>query len=328
MPQFRSAVITPGFDTGPDSGLLVNAEGAFATNNLPLRRLIGFAYDLQDPEIVGPSSLDSERYTITAQAEATPALPQEIDQFRVMVQGLLTQRFALEFHLETSRSRALALLRSSDAPGLKRAAESDHGPILSLRGASAIRVGNAALEPLFTAWLSTQLGMPVVDRTDLTGNYNFDLKWETDPSPEALTAALQAQLGLTLHAIETDVERMVVDRVDRPSDLEPQLFEAEIGPAILDRYVGRYALPRTSVMRISRDGARLLAQLDEQKAIEVFAASETEFFGKLVPARIKFVVAGAGKATGLVLQQGGRRDPCAAHRRHVTAGQRTRSTWM
>jgi serine-type D-Ala-D-Ala carboxypeptidase/endopeptidase len=75
---------------------------------------------------------------------------------------------------------------------------------------------------------------------------------------------------------------------------------------MLDRYVGRYSLPRSSILRIARDGARLLAQLDEQKAIEVFAASDTEFFGKAVPARIEFVVTDAGEATGLVLHQGGR----------------------
>jgi uncharacterized protein (TIGR03435 family) len=298
--------MTPGFDTGHESGLLVNAEGAFKTNNLPLRRLIGFAYDVQDPEIVGPPSLDAERYTITAQAEVAPLLPQELDQFRVMVQGLLAQRFALEFHLETSWSRVLALLRSSDAPGLQRANPADPGPILRLRDETSIRVGNAPLEPLFTAWLSTRLGMPVVDRTDLTGHYNFDLRWETEPSAEMLNAVLQAQLGLTLEAIETDVERMVVDRVRRPSDLEPKPIETEIRSAILDGYVGRYALARTSVMRISRDGAKLLAQLDGQKAIELHASSETEFFAKVVPARIEFLVADAGRATALVLHQGGR----------------------
>jgi uncharacterized protein (TIGR03435 family) len=298
--------MTPGFDTGHESGLLVNAEGAFKTNNLPLRRLIGFAYDVQDPQIVGPASLDAERYTITAQAEVAPALPQEIDQFRVMVQGLLTQRFALEFHLETSRSRVLALRRSSDVPGLQRARAADPGPILRLRDETSIRVGNAPLTPLFTAWLSTRLGLPVVDRTDLTGHYNFDLRWETQPSAETLKAALQAQLGLTLEAIETDVERLVVDRVRRPSDLEPNPIEKEIEPAILDAYVGRYALPRSSVIHISRDGAKLLAQFDGQKAIDLFAASETEFFAKLVPARIEFAVASAGRATALVLHQGGR----------------------
>lgn len=299
-------MIAAGFDTGPDSGLLVNVHGQFSTNNLPLRRLIGFAYDRQDPEIIGPPSLDSERYSITAQAEQVPALPQELDQFRLMARELLAQRFALEFHFATARSPALALVRCGEALGLLRAAAADPGPILSLREAHSIRVGNAALKPLFTGWLSTQLSMPVVDRTELIGNYNFDLKLATEPSPEALKAELRAQLGLTLEPIEADVEQMVVDGVRPPSELEPQPVEKQLEPALLDRYVGRYALPRASVMRISREGGRLLAQLDGQRAVEVFAASETEFFGKVIPARIVFVVGGAGAATALVLHQGGR----------------------
>ena len=306
MPQFLSAVITSGFDTGPESGLLVNAQGEFTTNNLPLRRLIGFAYDRQDPEIAGPPLLDSERYSIAAQAEQIPALPQELNQFRLMVRELLAQRFGLEFHFDTSRAPALALVRCGDAPGLRRAAVADHGPILRHRDARSIRVGNAAFEPLFTGWLSAQLRMPVVDRTGLSGNFNFDLQLETEASLEAFKAALRAQLGLTLEEIETDFERLVVDAVRPPTGLTPRPSEQQLEPTLLDRYVGRYALSRTSIMRISRDGARLLAQVDEQRAVEVFAATETEFFGKLVPARIKFVVAGAGEAAALVLEEGGR----------------------
>ena len=322
MPGFRSATITPGFDTGPETGLLVTPQGAFTTNNLPLRQLIGFAYDLQDPEISGPESLDSERYSIRAQAEEVPALPEEIDQFRLMVRQLLAERFGLKFHRETQPSKALALLRGADTPGLKPAAASDPGPVLRLRNANSIRVGNAALEPLFTSWLSTRLGAPIVDRTGLSGNYSFDLTWGPDvaddeldagiggeprePSDAALKSALRAQLGLTLEVIETDIDRMVVDRVHRPADLEPGPVEVEMDLGLFDRYVGRYAFPGASIMSVSRDGAKLFSQLTGQRPIEIFAASETEFFPKVIPARIKFVVDNYGRATALVLHQGGR----------------------
>ena len=42
-PRFRKAIIALGFDTGPESGLLVTPHGVLTANNLPLRRLIGFA---------------------------------------------------------------------------------------------------------------------------------------------------------------------------------------------------------------------------------------------------------------------------------------------
>ena len=323
MPGFRSATITPGFDTGPETGLLVTPQGAFTTNNLPLRRLIGFAYDLQDPQISGPETLDSERYSISAQAEEVPALPEEIDQFRLMVRELLADRFGLQFHWETRQSKALGLLRGADTTGLKPASASDPGPVLRLRNANSISVGNAALEPLFTSWLSTRFGAPIVNRTGLGGNYNFDLKWESyaaederDASTEgevkeqrdqALKEALQAQLGLTLEVIETDIERMVVDQLHRPTDLEPGPVEVEIDRDLFDRYVGRYVFPGASIMSVSRDGAKLFSQLAGQRPVEIFAASETEFFPKAVPARIAFVVDDAGRATALVLHQGGRK---------------------
>lgn len=321
MPRFRTATITPGFDAGHAMGLLVNLEGAFTTNNLPLRRLIAFAFDLQDPEISGPASLDSQRYSIAAQAEEAPALPEQIDQFRLMVRDLLVERFGLEFHWETRPSKALALLRCADAPGLKPASASDPGPILRLRSASAISVGNAALEPLFTSWLSSGLGAPIVDRTGLSGNYNFELTWGSrdtqqepgagrgepkESSAEALRSALRTQLGLTLEAIETDIERLVVDRVSIPGDLAPGPVEAEIELGIFDGYAGRYAFPGASIMSVSRDGTKLLSQLGEQGAVEIFPESATAFFLKAVPARIEFEVGDDGRATALVLHQGGR----------------------
>ena len=307
-PRFRSATIALGFDTGPESGLLVNPQGALTTNNLPLRRLIGFAYDLQDPEISGPESLDSERYSITAQAEVAPAFG-DINPFRLMVQGLLAERWALKFHRETRRVRAFALDRGTDTLVAKRAAASDPGPILRLHGASSISVGNAALAPLFTSWLSTRLGTQVINRTGLLGNYSFYLKWEDDPkrpSDEPLKDAVRAQLGLALEAIEADIERLVVDQVNRPADLEPRPVAVELDVGTLDRYVGRYALPGALMMSVSREGAKLFAELDRQGRIEIFPASATEFFPKVSAARIKFLVDERGRATALVLHQAGR----------------------
>jgi uncharacterized protein (TIGR03435 family) len=307
-PRFRHATIVLGFDTGPDSRLLVNPNGEFTTGNLPLRQLIGFAYDRQDAEITGPESIDSERYSIAAQAEG--AVPEkDIGRFRLMARALLAERFELEFHWETQRTPAFALDRVADVLVARRAAASEPGPILELRGPSSIRVSNAPLAPLFTSWLSTRLGARIINRTGLLGPYTFDLAWEGEPTGrnrEPLEAALRAQLGLALEALDADVERLVVDRVARPADLQPRSVAIEIDAATLDRYVGRYSLPGASVMTVSRDGARLFARLDRQDRIEIFAASATEFFPKVFQARIEFLVDERGRATALVLRQGGR----------------------
>jgi uncharacterized protein (TIGR03435 family) len=307
-PRFRHATIALGFDTGPETRLLVNPRGEFFTSNLPLRELIGFAYDLQAPDIAGPESLDSERYSIAAQAEeAEPE--KDIGRFRLMARTLLAERFGLEFHRERQRIRAFGLDRVADILMAKRAGPSDPGPVLELLGTSSIRVSNAALAPLFTSWLATRLGTQIINRTGLLGSFTFELAWQGEPTKnnhEPLETALRAQLGLALEALDVDAERLVVDRVARPSDLQPTPVAIELDAATLDRYVGRYSLPGASVMTVSRDEARLFAKLDAQGRIEIFPATATEFFPKVLQARIRFVVDDAGRASALVLQQGGR----------------------
>ena len=80
----------------------------------------------------------------------------------------------------------------------------------------------------------------VVDRTRLSGNFNFDLKWtpdnlpqratgtspnepirvngvEFDPNGPSIFTAIQEQLGLKLESTRGPVEVLVVDHVERPT---------------------------------------------------------------------------------------------------------------
>jgi uncharacterized protein (TIGR03435 family) len=61
----------------------------------------------------------------------------------------------------------------------------------------------------------------VVDRTGLSGEWDFDLKWNPDPASTdterpSIFTALQEQLGLKLEATTGPVDVLVVDRVERP----------------------------------------------------------------------------------------------------------------
>jgi len=72
----------------------------------------------------------------------------------------------------------------------------------------------------------------VQDKTGLTGKYDIDLQYASDPSefPSGLPAhtpgddrpslftALQDQLDLKLESQKSLVELMVIDRVERPSE--------------------------------------------------------------------------------------------------------------
>jgi uncharacterized protein (TIGR03435 family) len=89
--------------------------------------------------------------------------------------------------------------------------------------------------------LSFSLGHTVLDRTRLTGSYDFSLRWTSGeseagtnkltgfepaadsgasnvPSGPTLITALQEQLGLKLVPQEAPVAILVIDHVERPSD--------------------------------------------------------------------------------------------------------------
>ena len=83
------------------------------------------------------------------------------------------------------------------------------------------------------AYLSRQnLGRPVLDRTGLTGHYDFKLQFTPFPmgaAPEDVVtssgstspyifAALEEQLGLKLEPARGPVETIVIDHIERPSE--------------------------------------------------------------------------------------------------------------
>ncbi len=103
----------------------------------------------------------------------------------------------------------------------------------------------------------------------------------------------QAGYGRRADRISAEVG---VDAATRPA--------LELPAATLARYAGRYEEQPGFALAITRDGGRLLAQMTGQDAVEIFAASETDFFYRDRDVRITFRVAG-GAVEALVWRQGG-----------------------
>lgn len=101
------------------------------------------------------------------------------------------------------------------------------------------------------------------------------------------------------------MRRMVIDKLQKPSDITPPPAEAKIAAAVFDRYVGQYDFPPNRVMTVSRDGDKFLTQLGAQPQVQIFATGEREYFTKVVDSRISFVVNENGEVTELVLHQNG-----------------------
>jgi len=96
------------------------------------------------------------------------------------------------------------------------------------------------------------------------------------------------------------------ERAVRIADTVAEPMVAKVNPAVYDAYVGQYELAPGFVLTVTREGDRLMTQATGQNKIEVFPISETEFFPKVVDARITFLRGAGGTVDRLVLKQAGR----------------------
>jgi len=78
----------------------------------------------------------------------------------------------------------------------------------------------------FARSLASELGRRVTNETGLDGLYDVYMQWTPEtrtiagPSDEfgSIFTALQEQVGLKLESQRSDVEVLVIDRVERPSE--------------------------------------------------------------------------------------------------------------
>jgi CubicO group peptidase (beta-lactamase class C family) len=82
--------------------------------------------------------------------------------------------------------------------------------------------------------------------------------------------------------------------------------EVAVDPKVLEGYVGNYELAPKFILTVTREGDRLMTQATGQGKVPIFAESEREFFAKLVDAQITFLTDAQGRASELILHQGGR----------------------
>lgn len=89
---------------------------------------------------------------------------------------------------------------------------------------------NASIADFVSVLQRAILDRPVVDKTGLTGRYDFDLEWapdesqfggdippSTDPSLPPLFTAIQQQLGLRIVATRGPIQAIVIDHADHPT---------------------------------------------------------------------------------------------------------------
>ena len=91
-----------------------------------------------------------------------------------------------------------------------------------------------------------------------------------------------------------------------PYELPKQRQAIALDPAIYDAYVGQYELEPGWVMTVTKESSRIFMQWTGQERVEMFPESSTKFFVKVIDAQRTFVVDETGKASHVILHQGGR----------------------
>jgi len=81
--------------------------------------------------------------------------------------------------------------------------------------------------------------------------------------------------------------------------------QVAVDSKLFDGYIGRYQLAPDFIITITRDGERLFKQASDQPKFEIFPEGERDYFLKVVDAQITFVTDSKGRATELILHQGG-----------------------
>jgi uncharacterized protein (TIGR03435 family) len=223
--------------------------GRVSFENVGLGFVIGTAYDVKYYQVSGPDWLDTERFDIVVKLpEATTK-----ENYRLMLQNLLAERFKLTLHRSTKEMPIYALIVAKNGPKLKQAAPNpppdandaadkasgggggklaaDGYPaprpgmtIMSTPAGPRARLSNKEHMEWLAGMLSGQLGRPVIDATGLTGEYDISLYWipqrpdsiaADDPSGPDLFAALQQQLGLKLEPKKGPIEVLIIDHAER-----------------------------------------------------------------------------------------------------------------
>lgn len=211
--------------------------------------LLSVAYGIRWDQISGvPDSramfnIQAKSDTVADERLAKLNKDQERLERQHMLQVLLADRFKLKVHWETREGPAYDLvlskngLKMQESKGEPPSAEEmkawDGHPIPPLyqRGDSRVAfdyVAHGCSMSDISGMLAGQFGHPVVDKTGLTGKYDFILRYhgtllsdrkadDLDPV-QTLDTAIQDQLGLKLKPTKAPEEILVVDHIEKPSE--------------------------------------------------------------------------------------------------------------
>ncbi len=139
-----------------------------------------------------------------------------------MLQALLVERFNLKFHRESIDKPGFAMVIARKGPKLQLSKDQEVATTFNGRKAKPDARGPVLLNArkysmtMLASLLTNMSPDPVIDKTGLTGVYDFQLEWDDSAGP-SLFSAITDQLGLRLEVQKVPVSLFVIDSAQKPS---------------------------------------------------------------------------------------------------------------
>lgn len=135
------------------------------------------------------------------------------------------------------------------------------------------------------------------------GTGGFHSAMFVDPAERRAVVVLCNTATGVVDAVASGILQRLRGKDANPPKVEKPVLVPE---SVLDRYVGAYELKPGLSLVVTREGAKLSAQINGQPRLRLHARTETEFFLRVVDATVHFELDGE-TCTGLWLEQAGRR---------------------
>jgi uncharacterized protein (TIGR03435 family) len=235
LPTFEVASVKPRTLPGTSLSAPQGARpgGAFGMVNSTVARLVMYAYDRPDYQVIGgPAWVRTDRFDIAARAGREASVP----DIRLMLQSLLESRFKLRTHIEQREMTLykLVMARGDGRLGPNLTKSDDSCKRLVQRPpnvpAGAVTVTGCSTVAHLARSASQVMAAPVTDATGLAGEFEYAFYYSsggdglvagTSLSPDinapSFPTALQERLGLKLESTRGPAEVLVIDSVERPT---------------------------------------------------------------------------------------------------------------
>jgi uncharacterized protein (TIGR03435 family) len=232
-PTFEVVSVKPSKPGGRGGAMKVLPGGQeFLAQNFPLRLMIARIHLVPVRQVTGgPDWVDNELWDMQAKTDR-PGYSRE--QMLDMLENLLVDEFKLKLRKEPKEGPVFALTIDKSGLKMKRNESPEDFEIPVQGGPGGITVGKRVAMDRLCFTLGSFLqndGRPVIDRTGLTGFYDFTLSFlpELPPGfdkdrlpPEMLSRpslfdAVKSQLGLKLEPTKGPVEYYVVEHIEKPA---------------------------------------------------------------------------------------------------------------